>query len=231
MRCPQVRASTTSEKSESDTVCAVQGGVGLETGERERRDEFMELLKQRILSDGVVKPGDVLKVDSFLNHQIDVELLDAIAAEFHALYGSRPVDKVLTIEASGIAVGCFVAQRFGVPLVFAKKAQSINLEGENYCTRIESYTHGRVYDVIVSKKYLDEGDHILIVDDFLANACALDGLIEISEKAGVVIEGIGIVIEKGFQRGGASLRERGYPLSSLAIIESMNAETGEIVFR
>lgn len=191
----------------------------------------MELLKQRILADGVVKHGNVLKVDSFLNHQIDVELLDAIAAEFQRIYGERPIDKVLTIEASGIAVACFVAQRFKVPLVFAKKAQSINLEGENYSTRIESFTHGRIYDVIVSKKYLDDGDRILIVDDFLANACALDGLIEISEKAGAIIEGIGIVIEKGFQRGGASLRERGYPLSSLAIIESMDADTGDIVFR
>lgn len=191
----------------------------------------MELLKQRILEDGIVKHGNVLKVDSFLNHQIDVKLLDAIALELQQVYGDKQIDKVLTIEASGIAVACFVAQRFGAPLVFAKKAQSINLDGEFYSTRIESYTHGRIYDVIVSKKYLNPGEHILIVDDFLANACALDGLIEISESAGVIIEGIGIVIEKGFQRGGASLRERGYPLTSLAIIESMDADTGEIVFR
>ena len=191
----------------------------------------MDLLKQRIVADGAVKPDNVIKVDSFLNHQIDVELMDAIANEFERAYGDKKIDKVLTIEASGIAVGCFVAQRFGVPLVFAKKEQSINLDGEFYSTRIESYTHGRIYEVIVSKKYLKHGDHILIVDDFLANACALDGLIEISEKAGAIIEGICIVIEKGFQRGGASLRERGYPLTSLAIIESMNSDTGEIVFR
>ncbi len=191
----------------------------------------MDLLKQRIRADGVVRPGDVLKTDSFLNHQIDIELLDAIADEFYRIYKDKPVEKVLTIEASGIAIACFVAQRFGVPLVFAKKAQSINLEGVSYTTRIESYTHGRIFDVIVSKKYLNAGEHILIIDDFLANACALDGLIEIAEEAGAIIEGIGIVIEKGFQRGGASLRERGYPLTSLVIIESMDADTGEVVFR
>ncbi len=191
----------------------------------------MELLKQRILADGVISPGNVLKVDSFLNHQIDVELLGAIADEFYRVYAERPINKVLTIEASGIAVACFVAQRFSVPLVFAKKAQSINLEGDMFATRIESYTHGRVFDVIVSKKYLSPDDHVFIVDDFLANACALDGLIALAEEAGAVIEGIGIVIEKGFQRGGASLRERGYPLTSLAIIDSMDSDTGEIVFR
>lgn len=191
----------------------------------------MELLRQRILKDGVVRPGSVLKVDSFLNHQIDVELLDAIAAEFERIYAGKPINKVLTIEASGIAVACFVARHFSVPLVFAKKTQSINLEGDSYSTRIESYTHGRIFDVIVSKKYLCSEDHILIVDDFLANGCALEGLIDIAEKAGASIEGIGIVIEKGFQRGGLSLREQGYPLSSLAIIDSMDAETGEIVFR
>ena len=191
----------------------------------------MELLKQRIASDGSVRPGSVLKVDNFLNHQIDVELLDAIAAEFENIYHDKPINKVLTIEASGIAVACFVARHFNVPLVFAKKTQSINLEGDSYCTRIESYTHGRIFDVIVSKKFLSDSDHILIIDDFLANGCALEGLIEIAEKAGAAIEGIGIVIEKGFQRGGASLRERGYPLTSLAIVESMDAESGEIVFR
>jgi len=191
----------------------------------------MELLKQRILADGIVSSDTVLKVDSFLNHQIDVALMDALAGEFQKSFRSKPINKVLTIESSGIPVACFVAQRFGVPLVFAKKAESINLEGDSYSTRIESYTHRRIFDVIVSKKYLGGGDHILIIDDFLANACALDGLIEIAENAGAVIEGIGIVIEKGFQRGGASLRERGYPLSSLAIIDSMNAKTGEIIFR
>jgi xanthine phosphoribosyltransferase len=191
----------------------------------------LEQLKQRILRDGIVSSDDVLKVDSFLNHQIDMELIDAIAAEFQRLYAGRPLDRVLTIESSGIAVACLVAWRFGVPLVFAKKAQSINLEGDSYVARIESYTHKRIFDVIVSTKFLSAGDHILIIDDFLANACALDGLIAIAEEAGAVIEGIGIVIEKGFQRGGASLRERGYPLTSLAIIESMDAKTGAIVFR
>ncbi|MDR2107910.1 MAG: xanthine phosphoribosyltransferase [Coriobacteriales bacterium] len=190
----------------------------------------MELLKQRIVEDGIVKPGNVLKVDSFLNHQIDVELLNAIAAEFERIYGDRPISKVFTIEASGIAVACVVAQRFGVPLVFAKKAQSINLDGESFTTRIESYTHKRVYDVIVSKKYLSASDHILIIDDFLANGCSLDGLIDIAETAGATIEGIGIVIEKSFQLGGTQIRKRGYPLASLAIIEAMDAETGEIVF-
>jgi xanthine phosphoribosyltransferase len=160
-----------------------------------------------------------------------MKLLIAVADEFWRVYGGRQIDKVFTIEASGIAVACAVAQRFEVPLVFAKKSQSINLEGVMYSTRIESYTHGRIYDVVVTKKYLSAGEHILIIDDFLANACALNGLIEIAEEAGAVIEGIGIVIEKGFQRGGASLRERGYPLTSLAIVDSMDDETGEIIFR
>jgi xanthine phosphoribosyltransferase len=191
----------------------------------------MELLKQRILADGVVSPGNVLKVDSFLNHQIDVKLLDAIADEFQRLYADKPINKVLTLEASGIAGACCVAQRFGVPLVFAKKSQSINREGDVYCTRIESFTHGRVFDVIVSKKYLSADDRVFIVDDFLANACALNGLIALAEEAGAVVEGIGIVIEKGFQRGGADLRDRGYPLTSLAIIESMDSDTGEVIFR
>lgn len=190
----------------------------------------MELLEQRIIADGIVRAGNVLKVDSFLNHQIDVELLDAVAEEFYRLYAHRPINKVLTIESSGIAVACCVARRFGVPLVFAKKAQSINLEGDVYSTRIESYTHGRIFDVIVSKKYLSAHDHVFIVDDFLANGCALEGLIALAEEAKATVEGIGIVIEKGFQRGGASLREQGYPLTSLAIIESMDANTGEIVF-
>jgi len=191
----------------------------------------MELLKQRILADGIVSSDSVLKVDSFLNHQIDVALMVTLAEEFEKAFADRPINKVLTIESSGIPVACIVAQHLEVPLVFAKKAESINLEGDSYSTRVESYTHRRIFDVIVSKKYLGVGDHILIIDDFLANACALDGLIEIAEEAGASIEGIGIVIEKGFQRGGASLRERGYPLKSLAIIESMDATTGEIIFR
>jgi xanthine phosphoribosyltransferase len=159
-----------------------------------------------------------------------VKLLDAIAQEFIQIYGEQPINKVLTIEASGIAVACVVAQRFGVPLVFAKKAQSINLDGDSFTTRIESYTHKRIYDVIVSKKYLNATDHILIIDDFLANGCSLAGLIDIAEDAGASIEGIGIVIEKSFQLGGEQIRKRGYPLASLAIIQSMNSETGEIVF-
>jgi xanthine phosphoribosyltransferase len=190
----------------------------------------MELLKQRIRQDGIIKAGNVLKVDSFLNHQIDVNLLDAIAQEFLELFAGKPINKVLTIEASGIAVACAVAQRLGVPLVFAKKAQSINLDGESYTTRIESFTHKRVYDVIVSKKYLAASDHILIIDDFLANGCSLAGLIDIAEDAGASIEGIGIVIEKSFQLGGTQIRERGYEVNSLAIIKSMNAETNEVVF-
>ena len=190
----------------------------------------MELLKQRIREDGIIKTGNVLKVDSFLNHQIDVQLLDAIAEEFVKEYGSRPITKIFTIEASGIAVACIVAQRFGVPLVFAKKAQSINLDGESFTTRIESYTHKRIYDVIVSKKYLSDNDHILIIDDFLANGCSLAGLIDIAEEANATIEGIGIVIEKSFQLGGKQIRKRGYPLTSLAIVESMDENTGEIVF-
>jgi len=191
----------------------------------------MELLKQRILEDGLVLPGNILKVDSFLNHQVDMKLMGAIAEEFQRRFKDRPINKVITIEASGIAVACCVAQHLSVPLVFAKKAQSINLGSSLYSTQVESYTHGRTYDVIVSKKYLGVDDHVLLVDDFLANGCSLDGLIELTKEAGATIEGIGIVIEKGFQRGGASLRERGYPLTSLAIIESMDADTGEIVFR
>lgn len=191
----------------------------------------MELLKQRILKDGIVGQGGVLKVDCFLNHQVDVALMDAVAAEFCEIFKDKQINKVLTVESSGIAVACFVAQRLGVPMVFAKKTESVNLSGESYITQIESFTRKRIFDVIVSKKYLGANDHILIIDDFLANGCALDGLIEIAAEAGAAIEGIGIVIEKGFQRGGASLRERGYPLESLVVIESMDATTGEIVFR
>lgn len=191
----------------------------------------MELLEARIRKDGVVKPGDVLKVDSFLNHQMDVELFNEMGKEFKRLFADRPINKILTIEASGIGIACIVAQHFGVPVVFAKKAKSINLDGETYCTKIQSFTHKKVYDVIVAKKFLNPEDHILIIDDFLANGCAVDGLIDLIQSAGATVEGVGIAIEKGFQRGGDLIRAKGIQVESLAIVESMNAETGEIVFR
>lgn len=191
----------------------------------------MQLLEERIRRDGVVKGDDVLKVDSFLNHQMDVALFDAMAREWWRLFSDRPINKILTIEASGIGIAAIAAQCFGVPVVFAKKTQSINLDGTMYTTRIESFTHKKVFDVIVSTRFIGADDHVLIIDDFLANGCALNGLIEICENAGATVEGIGIAIEKGFQGGGDDLRRRGYNLQSLAIIESMSAETGEIVFR
>ena len=191
----------------------------------------MELLKQRIRQDGIVKTKDILKVDSFLNHQCDIVLIDAVAQEFKRLFADRPINKIMTIEASGITIACLTAQHFGVPLVFAKKAQSVNIEGDVFTARVESFTHRRVFDVILSKKYIGPDDHVLIVDDFLAYGCALNGLIEIAKKAQANIEGIGIVIEKGFQEGGKSLRERGYQIESLAIIESMDPETNEVLFQ
>lgn len=191
----------------------------------------MELLEKRIRRDGVVKSEGVLKVDSFLNHQLDIELFDAMGAEFKRLFADAPITKILTIEASGIGIACVAARHFGVPVVFAKKAQSINLDGDMYATRIQSFTHGRVYDVIVSKKFLGPNDRVLIVDDFLANGCALNGLIELVEEAGAAVEGIGIAIEKGFQPGGDDLRRRGFRLESLAIVESMDPATGTVAFR
>ena len=191
----------------------------------------MEQLEERIRRDGVVKSEGVLKVDSFLNHQLDIELFDAMGAEFKRLFADAPVTKILTIEASGIGIACVAARHFGVPVVFAKKAQSINLDGDMHTTRIQSFTHGRVYDVIVSKKFLGPDDHVLIIDDFLANGCALNGLIELVDEAGATVEGIGIAVEKGFQQGGELIRSKGIQLESLAIVESMNSETGEIVFR
>ncbi len=191
----------------------------------------MELLKERIRKDGIVKPGNVLKVDSFINHQMDIPLINEIGKEFYRLFKDSEVNKILTIEASGIGIACITAQYFGVPVVFAKKAKSINLEGEVFSTKIESFTHKKVYDVIVSKKFLLPEDRILIIDDFLANGCALDGLIDLIHCAGASIQGIGIVIEKGFQHGGDSIREKGIRLESLAILESMDPETGEIQFR
>lgn len=191
----------------------------------------MKLLEERILKDGIIKKGNVLKVDSFLNHQMDIELFNEFGKEFKRLFGDKPINKILTIEASGIGIACVVAQHFGVPVVFAKKAQSINIDGEVYSTKIESFTHKKIYDVIVSKKYIGPDDHILIIDDFLANGCALEGLIELVQSAGATVEGIGIVIEKGQQKGGAMIREKGIHLESLAIIESMDCETGTIEFR
>ena len=191
----------------------------------------MNFLEERIIKDGVVKPGNVLKVDSFLNHQMDVVLMEQIAREFKRRFGHKQVDKVLTIEASGIGIAAFVAREFGVPMVFAKKTRSINLDGEMYVAEVESYTHKNTNMVIVSKKYLREGEHVLVIDDFLANGCALQGLISIIESADAQVAGCGIVIEKGFQEGGHRIRNLGYHLESLAIVESMDPETGEIVFR
>ena len=191
----------------------------------------MKLLEDRIRTDGTVKSESVLKVDAFLNHQIDVKLFMAMAEEWQRLFAGKQIDKILTIEASGIGIAAIAASVFDVPVVFAKKSQSINLDGTVYCTRIQSFTHGKVFDVIVSKKFIGEGEQVLLIDDFMANGCAMNGLIEVCEHAGAVVEGIGIAIEKGFQHGGDSLRERGYDLQSLAIVESMNPETGEIVFR
>ncbi len=191
----------------------------------------MQLLEERIRKDGVIKPGNVLKVDGFLNHQMDVELFNEMGKELRRLFPSERINKILTIEASGIGIACIAAQYFKVPVVFAKKSQSINLDGEQYTTRIESFTHKRIYDVIVSKKYLSKEDHVLIIDDFLANGCAVAGLIELVQSAGAYIEGVGIAIEKGFQKGGELLRSKGLRVESLAIVESMNDETGEIVFR
>ena len=191
----------------------------------------MNFLEERIARDGVVRPGNVLKVDSFLNHQLDIELLDQIGEEFKRRFADVPVTKVLTIEASGIAMAYPVARAFGVPLVFAKKAQSVNLDGEKYVVEVDSFTHKRRNMVIVSKKYLDASDHVLIIDDFLANGCALQGLIAIVESAEATVEGCGIVIEKGFQEGGERIRNLGYRLESLAIVDAMDPETGAITFR
>ena len=191
----------------------------------------MNFLEERILKDGIVKPGNVLKVDSFLNHQMDIGLMEQIGAEFKRRFADKPVTKVLTIEASGIGIACFVAREFGVPMVFAKKSKSINIEGEMYVAEVESFTHKNKNQVIVSKKFLGPEDHVLIIDDFLANGCALMGLIQIVSQAGATVAGIGIAIEKGFQPGGQIIRNLGYQLESLAIVESMDAKTGTVVFR
>ncbi len=191
----------------------------------------MQELEDRICHDGIVKAGNVLKVDAFLNHQCDVALYEKMGAEWARLFAGKKVDKILTIEASGIGIACVAATHFGnVPVVFARKTESINLDGDQYRTKIRSYTKKREYNVIVAKRFLKSGEHVLVIDDFLAMGCALNGLLEICGEAGAIVEGIGIAIEKGFQPGGKSLRERGYQLESLAIVKSMNAATGEIEF-
>ena len=191
----------------------------------------MNFLEEKILRNGVVKEGNVLKVDSFLNHQLDIELLDRMGKEFYDRFKDRPITKVLTIEASGIAIACFAARYFGVPVVFAKKSKSVNIDDDMYTAQVESFTHKNTNQVIVSKKFLNADDRVLIVDDFLANGCALKGLISITESAGAKVEGIGIAIEKGFQGGGDLIRGLGYRLESLAIVESMNANDGMVYFR
>lgn len=191
----------------------------------------MNFLEQRILKDGIVKPGNVLKVDSFLNHQMDIALLDQIGKEFYQRFADKKITKVLTIEASGIAIAYPVAQKFGVPLVFAKKSKSINIDGDMYVAEVESFTHKNKNQVIVSKKFLSSNDHVLIIDDFLANGCALQGLISIVESAEATVEGLGIAIEKGFQDGGYRMRNLGYHLESLAIVDAMDSDTGTITFR
>ena len=191
----------------------------------------MQLLKDRIRKDGKIKAGNVLKVDSFLNHQMDTDLFVEIGKEFKRRFADCEINKILTIEASGIGIACVVAQQFHVPVVFAKKTQSINLDGDVYSTKIQSFTHRRIYDVIVSKKFLSPEDHVLIIDDFLANGCALEGLIDIVKSSGATIEGVGIAIEKGFQKGGDLIRGKGIRVESLAIVDGMNAETGEVFFR
>lgn len=191
----------------------------------------MNFLEERILKDGIVKEGNVLKVDSFLNHQMDIDLFNQIGEEFKKRFAGKQIDKILTIEASGIGIACIVAQHFHVPVVFAKKAKSINLEGEMYVAEVESFTHKTKNQVIVAQKFLNEGEHVLLIDDFLANGCALQGLIQLVNQAGAEVEGIGIVIEKGFQTGGRVIRNMGYQLESLAIVESMDSEKNEIHFR
>ena len=191
----------------------------------------MKLLEERIRKDGTVKAGNVLKVDSFLNHQMDIDLFNEMGKEWARLFADRKITKILTVEASGIGIACVAAQHFHVPVVFAKKSQSVNIDGEVYSTKIESFTHKRVYDVIVSKKFLHPEDHILIIDDFLANGCALEGLIDIVNKAGASVEGVGIAVEKGFQKGGDLIRSKGIRVESLAIVESMDDNNGEITFR
>lgn len=191
----------------------------------------MNFLEERIVKDGIVKEGNVLKVDSFLNHQMDIELFEKMGEEFKKRFEGKEINKILTIEASGIGIACIVARYFNVPVVFAKKSKSINIEGEMYVADVVSFTHKNTNQVIVSKKFLGPDDKVLIIDDFLANGCALQGLISIVNQAGATVEGIGIAIEKGFQLGGNVIRNMGFQLESLAIVDSMDAATGEVKFR
>ena len=191
----------------------------------------MNFLEERILKDGIVKEGNVLKVDSFLNHQMDINLFKQMGEEFKKRFADKNINKIMTIEASGIGLACVVASYFDVPVVFAKKSQSINIDGDVYVAEVESFTHKNKNQVIVSKRFLGPEDHVLIIDDFLANGCALQGLISIVAQAGGTVEGIGIAVEKGFQSGGRMIRNLGYQLESLAIVESMDAATGNVKFR
>ena len=191
----------------------------------------MKLLEDRIRKDGIVKAGNILKVDSFLNHQMDVKLFREMGKEWKRLFKDAGVNKILTIEASGIGIACIVAEEFDVPVVFAKKTQSLNIDGDVYSSKVTSFTKKKVYDIMVSKKYLSPEDRVLIIDDFLANGCAVDGLSDLIVESGATLVGVGIAIEKGFQTGGKVLRDKGIHLESLAIVESMNDETGEIIFR
>lgn len=192
---------------------------------------IMNFLEERIAKDGIVKEGNILKVDSFLNHQMDIDLFNQMGAEFKRRFDGKPINKILTIEASGIGIACIAATYFHVPVVFAKKSQSINIDSDVYVAEVESFTHKHKNQVIVSKKFLNEGDHVLIIDDFLANGCALQGLLSIVSQAGGTVEGIGIAVEKGFQQGGRIIRNLGYQLESLAIVDSMDAANGTIQFR
>ena len=191
----------------------------------------MNFLEERIQKDGVVKEGNVLKVDSFLNHQMDISLFEKMGEAFKRRFEGKPINKILTIEASGIGIACIVARYFDAPVVFAKKSKSINIDGDMYVAEVMSFTHNCKNQVIVSKKFLSEEDHVLIIDDFLANGCALQGLISIVNEAGATVEGIGIAIEKGFQIGGKTIRNMGYQLESLAIVDAMDPVTGEVIFR
>ena len=191
----------------------------------------MNFLEERIVKDGIIKEGNVLKVDSFLNHQMDINLFNQMGAEFKKRFEGKNINKILTIEASGIGIACVAAMHFNVPVVFAKKSKSINIDGDMYIAEVESFTHKCKNQVIVSKKFLSKNDHVLIIDDFLANGCALQGLISIIKQAGGTVEGIGIAIEKGFQNGGKIIRNLGYQLESLAIVDSMDAEKGTITFK
>ena len=191
----------------------------------------MNIFEEKILKAGVVKEGNVLKVDSFLNHQMDIDLFNEMGKEWKKRFEGKKITKILTIEASGIGIACIAAQHFNVPVVFAKKSQSINLDGDMYTAEVESFTHKKKNQIIVSKKFINEDDHVLLIDDFLANGCALQGLIQLVNSANATVEGIGIAIEKGFQQGGKIIRNLGYQLESLAIIDEMNPTTGEIKFR